>query len=297
MRRERGSSARVHFIVLVIFCVLCGCFFACKHSGDAVRRSNGPGFFLGAEARDLSAILERSGESYGMIFLEPELFGADDIKKIHASDTQVFGYLNLGAIENFRSYYSTYEDLTFAPYENWEEERWIDASDPAWQRFMLEDRLPMFVKKGFHGVFFDNLDVYAMVTNDKKAAMYEALSRIIREADALGLKVVINGADEFLAKAAEIAENGDAGVLPAIYGYNQECIFSDILDYANDEFGRQDAGMSRHYKNLAAKLKSHGVRIFLLEYTKDAELIRDISEFCEENGYYYFCADNVELKI
>ncbi len=51
------------------------------------------------------------------------IFSKKDIRKLHAGGTKVYSYLNIGSIENFRSYYKTYEHLAIGDYENWEEEK------------------------------------------------------------------------------------------------------------------------------------------------------------------------------
>ena len=45
-------------------------------------------------------------------------------------------YLNIGSIENFREYYTTYAELAIGEYEHWEEEQWVDVANPDWQKFI-----------------------------------------------------------------------------------------------------------------------------------------------------------------
>ena len=40
---------------------------------------------------------------------------------------------------------------------------------------------------------------------------------------------------------------------------------------------------------------SQGAEIYLLEYTTDDALIKEIDRFCQENGYVYYVSDSVEL--
>ena len=40
---------------------------------------------------------------------------------------------------------------------------------------------------------------------------------------------------------------------------------------------------------------SQGAEIYLLEYTIDEELVKEIKAFCEERGYTYYVADSIEL--
>lgn len=68
-------------------------------------------------------------------------------------------YLNIGSIENFREYYTTYAEVAIGEYEHWEEEEWVDAANPDWQKFIgqLSQELN---EKGVDGFFINNCDVY-----------------------------------------------------------------------------------------------------------------------------------------
>ena len=63
-------------------------------------------------------------------------------------------YLNIGSIENFREYYTTYAEVAIGEYEHWEEEEWVDAANPDWQKFIgqLSQELN---EKGVDGFFIN----------------------------------------------------------------------------------------------------------------------------------------------
>lgn len=84
---------------------------------------------------------------------------------------------NIGSIENFRSYYKTYEHLAIGDYENWEEEKWVNVADKDWQEFMdtLAGKLK---KKGVDGFFIDNCDVYDYA---HKKDIFDGLTVIFKE--------------------------------------------------------------------------------------------------------------------
>lgn len=274
-------------IVLVITMVMTmGCMEQCEVH-------NGYGAFLGAEHDDLMGIMDKGFE---ILFLEPETFDVSDIESVHEkTGAEAFAYVNVGALEDFRDYYDEYVDLTFADYENWPEERWIDVNNSKWKE-MIDERLKgEVVGKGFDGVFFDNLDVYGLIGDEKKEMTYRSICEIIEAAYRSNLKVVVNGADEFLTDALSKSKSESGSILDKIYGYNQECIFSDIVDCNKGKFGRQDAQMKAYYQELAKELNKKGVEIFLLEYTKDSSLVCEVEEFCNQRGYHYFCAEDLNL--
>ena len=44
-----------------------------------------------------------------MVVLEPSNFSPEQIREIKAEGTKVYGYLNIGALENFRPYYEDFK--------------------------------------------------------------------------------------------------------------------------------------------------------------------------------------------
>ena len=53
------------------------------------------------------------------------------VKNAVSRGVWVYGYLNAGALEDGRSYYSQYKHLRIAPYDGWDGEYWIDPTDKA----------------------------------------------------------------------------------------------------------------------------------------------------------------------
>jgi conserved hypothetical protein len=71
------------------------------------------GVFLGISEDKISRL-----EKYKTVVIEPQEFSKESIEKLHNDKKFVYGYLNIGAIENYRSYYSKYEDITLGTYED-----------------------------------------------------------------------------------------------------------------------------------------------------------------------------------
>ena len=94
-----------------------------------------------------------------LIVIDAQYFTKKDIESLHQNGTKVYTYLNIGSVENFREYYKTYEKFTIGKYEHWDEEKWVDVSVPAWQKFIEQLSKKLF-EKGVDGFFIDNCDVY-----------------------------------------------------------------------------------------------------------------------------------------
>lgn len=72
----------------------------------------------------------------------------------------MYGYLNIGAVEEYRPCYDQSEDLFLGVCEDWPDERWIDAASPRWQRFVVDGLGRQYALMGLDGLSLDNADVY-----------------------------------------------------------------------------------------------------------------------------------------
>ena len=130
--------------LLVILMFIMGCFFI---KDDKVKTSekNDYGVFLNADASSLERF-----KKYDLIVIDAQYFTKKDIESLHQNGTKVYTYLNIGSVENFREYYKTYEKFTIGKYEHWDEEKWVDVSVPAWQKFIEQLSKKLF-EKGVDG--------------------------------------------------------------------------------------------------------------------------------------------------
>ena len=79
----------------------------------------------------------------------------------------MYGYLNIGAVEEYREYYGRFERLTLGVYEDWPDERGVDVSDAEWQTFLAQELAPRYAVLGLDGFFLDNADVYYQFETDE----------------------------------------------------------------------------------------------------------------------------------
>ena len=105
-----------------------------------------------------------------------------------------------------------------------------------------------------------------------------------------GKQVIINGGDTFLDAWCE--EKGAWNEV--ITGISQESVFSAIL-WDEDAFGTAEPEDHEYFVSYVTRYGSQGADIYLLEYTEDEALIKEIDAFCAENGYVYYVSDSIEL--
>lgn len=120
----------VALAVLFVLMFIGGCFFVKANQAKEFEK-NDYGVFLNEDASSLERF-----KMYETIVIDAQYFTKRDIELLHQNGTVVYTYLNIGSIENFREYYTTYAELAIGEYEHWEEEQWVDVANPDWQKFI-----------------------------------------------------------------------------------------------------------------------------------------------------------------
>ena len=241
------------------------------------------GVFLGAEPEDTEKM-----KQYKTIVIEGQAFTKEQVDALKNEGHIVYSYINVGAIENYRSYYKEYEKYTLDVYKNWEDERWVDVAQPEWQSFII-DLAGELKDKDFDGLFVDNLDVYYHYKSDAK---FDAITKILKAFKDYGFYVSINGGDVYV---TECFNRFDA-VNDIFDAVNQETVFSSINWDKKDSFGTQKKSETEYFTEYLDEVSRHGVDVYLLEYTTDAELNKKIESFCNEKGYRYYVSPKLNLE-
>lgn len=264
-------KAKKFFIILILAIFMTGC--SGKHDY---------GVFLSLDDSDMGFFT-----NYDTVVIDAQYFTKEDIQYLHDNGVEVFSYINIGSLENFRDYYEEYEKYTIGAYENWEEERWVDVSSVQWQEFICDTVAKELYNKGIDGFFVDNCDVYY---NYKTDTIYEGLVDIHEKLGGFDKDVVINGGDEFVSRYIE--ENGN--VQDILTGVNQEEVFS-TYDFDNGRSSESSDSDRKYYQDYLEKCSELGAEIYIIEYTQDKQIIDDVEKYCNENGFKYYISDSIEL--
>lgn len=178
----------------------------------------------------------------------------------------VYGYLNAGALEDGRDYYSKFKSLRLAYYDGWPGEYWIDPTNASWQTHLISEAKKIKAT-GAIGLYLDNLDIYYMCTEGFKEenthmfrkapsaqAVYTALSNVVLKIHALGLIVMPNGGDTFVRKFIKAHPN-------IIKTVNQEGVL-----YQDQK--RQSSEDTKYYTEYLDWCRKKGLYIRGIEYPK-----------------------------
>lgn len=281
LRRKNIKQTKVLALIFVI--ILISGYFLIKDSNTSTFEKNDYGVFLNADASSLEQL-----KKYDLIVIDAQYFTKSDIELLHQNGTRVYTYLNIGSIENFREYYTTYEKLTIGRYEHWDEEKWVDVADPDWQKFIEQLSQELF-EKGVDGFFIDNCDVYYYAPRE---SIFEGLTAILQNIMTFDKAVIINGGDTY------VTEYRDRyGTIDHIMtGVNQESVWSAI-DFDKGTFYEQTRETRDYYCKYLEACQADGMDVYLLEYTTDKKLIPKIKKYCNEHDFHFYISNSLELEL
>ena len=283
-----GGRRAVSFLTLCLLLSILLLPGGCR--GDESRQRIFPGntaVLLGASPENVLGRVEQD-DVYQTLILDLQNFSKEQVSALHlAGVKKIYSYLDVGSLETYRSYFARFHKLARAPYENWEEEYWVDVSNISWQDFLVKELAIDLVQNGADGFFLDNTDVYAQ---EETPQTYEGLVRILEGLGDYHLPVIVNGGDLFVKKLiADHKEN----LLRAIC---QESVFSCIKDYKKNQFGRQDKEVRDDYLTYLQACKKANLAVLLIEYTRNSELEKEADSYCKKMGFRLFVSKSLALE-
>lgn len=238
--------------------------------------------WIGLHPNDMDSL-----EPYHTVVIDASYFSKEQIEILHKQGKTVYSYLNIGSLENFRPYYKEFQTITLGPYENWQEESWIDVSNQEWQDYLTQVLAKNLVEKGIDGFFLDNTDVWYFYPKEN---IYTGLIFILQQLkQEYQLPIIINGGDTFVSALI------DSNKTNLINGVNQETVFTSI-DFQNQSFGRQEKEQTEYLWGYLMKCKKAGLSVSLLEYGEDGLLEQEIKKKCKQAGFEYYISPSLELK-
>lgn len=281
-RRDMGKN--MYFfgvgLVIILVAVIWGVVSTIKITADINKEY---GVYIGA---DPESLLGRKNLAKTIV-IDAQYYTKQEIADLKAAGHTVYTYINIGSVETFRDYYKDYESITLGAYENWEDERWVDVSQKAWQDF-IADKAKELRKKGVDGFFVDNCDVYYY---HHEKAIFEGVCAILRDLHSRKGYVMINGGDDFVMDYV----SAYGGLDDVLDGVNQESIYTSI-DWENDSFSvntHHDRDYFLKYLNL---VKNCGKDRYAIEYTTSGRIARRAAMLAKSRGYTVYIADSLELK-
>lgn len=245
------------------------------------------GVFLSVD--EYSETVKEKLIQYEEVVIDAQYFTTDEISDIKSHDTKVYSYMNVGAIENFRSYYDDYKQYALGEYEHWDEELWMDVTRPEWQNFLVDELADQLFAKGIDGLFIDNLDVYYEYPSED---IFTSITEILKALKEHYLPIIINGGDTFVSEYLSRYDRLD-NVMDAV---NQETVFS-MIDWDKETFSKNDDEEREYFQEYLEEISPFLQDVYLLEYTADDELIKEIEYYCYNHCFKYYISNSLELTL
>ena len=248
------------------------------------------------ESKHKSKVLAAAGV-YDLLVIDAQDFTGEEITHLKTGGkTKILSYINVGAIEDDRSYFSAAkkDGLLLGKYDNWPGEYWVAAQKPEWKIIILGLASSLAVK-GVDGFWVDNLDILYTAedeyqwSKDQLTALYTNLQAILAGLHKMGY-VMINGGDVFVTRALKKKQCGGFDAV------NQETVITSIVDYdPPGKFSRQSTDEREYFQEYLQQVKMAEKDIFLLEYATAPAIITEAEQYARSNGYTLCVSHNIEL--
>ena len=240
------------------------------------------GVFIGVEYDGLPSDI-----SYDVLVIDAQYYTSKELEQLHQTNKEIYSYLNVGSLEDFRPYYDQFKDITLSPYENWDGEYWIDVSKEEWQDYITQQIAPTLAREGVDGFFIDNADIYYMYPTDE---IYDGLTTILTTLKKFNKKVIINGGNDYVTRYLE--ENGT--LTPVLDGVNQESVFTSI-NWDEGTFTESAADDREYFLDYLSQVAADGKAVYVLEYTTDEVLGEMAKTECNKLGYKVYVSKSLAL--
>jgi endo-alpha-1,4-polygalactosaminidase (GH114 family) len=209
-------------------------------------------FGLGLDANDPAVV--NSLSPYDLVVVDGEQTKPASVARLRAGGTLVLGYLSVGTIEPFRSWFRK-----LRPYELRDRfkqfgEIYADVDAAGFRRAIARRIAPQLLGKGFDGLFLDNTD---MVETHKRQRG--------------GMRLLIRSLSALVHRRGGLlfAQNGEASVGPLLRfydGWNREDV-TWTYSFKRRRYVHQPAGEVIGAQSALRRIASRGLLVTAADYT------------------------------
>jgi hypothetical protein len=225
-------------------------------------------FGLGLDANDPAVLAQL--ERYDLVVVDGEQTKPSSVARLRAAGAVVLGYLSVGTIEPFRSWYPKLKPYRLRDRFKQFGEIYADVDAPGFGRAISRRIAPRLLRKGFDGIFLDNTD---MVETHKRER--PGMRRLVRS-----LSHLAHGAGGLL-----FAQNGEASIGPLLRfydGWNREDV-SWTYSFKRRRYVHQPAGEIAAAESALRRIGAQGLLVTATDYTRagdDAALGESVANAC-----------------
>ena len=209
-------------------------------------------FGLGLDAND-PAVLD-SLSHYDLVVVDGELTTPATVARLHQGGTTVLGYLSVGTIEPFRSWYPKLKPYRLRDRFKQFGEIYANVDARGFRRIVAGRIAPRMLRGGFDGLFLDNTD---MVETHKRER--PGMRRLVR-----ALSVLVHAQGGLL-----FAQNGDASIGPLLRfydGWNREDV-TWTYSFKRRSYVHQPAREVSEAQAALRRIAARGLLVTATDYT------------------------------
>jgi hypothetical protein len=262
---RRSCAALVASLLIVLLPV------ASAHAAPADPRLDGVNDFafgLGVDANDpvVLAALER----YDLVVVDGEQTSSASVARLRAAGAVVLGYLSVGTIEPFRSWFPKLKPFRLRDRFKQFGEIYADVDARGFRRAIVRRIAPRLLAKGFDGLFLDNTD---MVETHKRER--PGMRRLVRS-----LAARVHGRGGLL-----FAQNGDSSIGPLLRfydGWNREDV-TWTYSFKRRAYVHQPPAEVSEAQGALRRIAARGLLVTSSDYTAagdDAALRESVANAC-----------------
>ncbi len=215
---------------------------------------------------------------YDWVVLESDHVTPPQQKALRRFGTELFAYVSLGEAERFRDSHQQLDRKMFSGENRGWNSDIVDVTHPDWQKYLLEQRIPMLWEQGYRGFFLDTLDSY-QVSHDEKdwPAQQAALIGIIEKIKQKypQAKLILNRGFEFVDK---VADKVDALAVESLYaGWDQK----------NKKYREVSEKDRQWLRPQLARVRQLGLEVIVIDYLppEEKQKARKIARQVLEQGF------------
>jgi polysaccharide biosynthesis protein PelA len=209
-------------------------------------------FGLGLDANDPAALDALS--PYDLVVVDGELTKSANVARLHQAGAIVLGYLSVGTIEPFRSWYPKLKRYRLRDRFKQFGEIYADVDAPGFRRAISRRIAPRLLRAGFDGLFLDNTD---MVETHKRQR--SGMRRLARS-----LSRLVHGRGGLL-----FAQNGDASIGPLLGfydGWNREDV-TWTYSFKRRRYVHQPVAEVADAQSALRRVAARGLLVTATDYT------------------------------
>ena len=233
------------------------------------------------EQRYVSRTLTNSKKN-NLAVIDPTGINTSLIEKAKNRGGVVYGYINAGALEKTRKYYSQFEHLRICEYAGWPGEYWVDVTSSSWKTHLIDEAKKQKAA-GVTGVYFDNVEIYYMVKHGfhgehlyrdppSQESVYKALSEVIKKIEnEVGILVMPNCGDTFVRRF----EKDNPGVILEV----------NVEGVLYEDFDRKSSKEVRYLTSYLDWCAGRGMVTRGIEYTKSSSGAEESREYYKKHGW------------